>query len=246
MGVNIGSTVKGPAWLGLGAQRSGTTWFTDLLVQHPQVSYGRSGKKEMHALYRGLVAGHDLRSYLEEFDGLVYAGECTPAYLRCVWTAPVVRDLASRPVLFVLLRDPVTRFESAVRLNMATGGFDDWGRLRDRGADAVWAGMYADQLDAWASVVGRERLIVLQYERVRLDPVKALAVVWGRLGLEPTPVGDVERPSATSSRVEWRCPPDLVRQLREVYRPQLERLRGWGVDPTLWSATTGSTPVGWV
>ena len=30
--------MSAPAWLGIGAQRSGTTWFTDLLTQHPQVS----------------------------------------------------------------------------------------------------------------------------------------------------------------------------------------------------------------
>ena len=36
----------GPSWLGIGAQRSGTTWLTDLLVQHPQVGLGTNGKKE--------------------------------------------------------------------------------------------------------------------------------------------------------------------------------------------------------
>ncbi len=31
---------------GIGAQRSGTTWFTDLLVQHPSAGLGTNGKKE--------------------------------------------------------------------------------------------------------------------------------------------------------------------------------------------------------
>ena len=41
-----------PAWLGIGAQRSGTTWFTDLLTQHPQVGLGVNGKKEQHLLHK--------------------------------------------------------------------------------------------------------------------------------------------------------------------------------------------------
>ena len=43
---------NGPAWLGIGAQRSGTTWLTDLLVQHPQVALGSNGKKEQHLLHK--------------------------------------------------------------------------------------------------------------------------------------------------------------------------------------------------
>ena len=42
----------GPSWLGIGAQRSGTTWFTDLLTQHPQVGLGTNGKKEQHLLHK--------------------------------------------------------------------------------------------------------------------------------------------------------------------------------------------------
>ena len=41
-----------PAWLGIGAQRSGTTWFTDLLTQHPEVGLGTNGKKEQHLLHK--------------------------------------------------------------------------------------------------------------------------------------------------------------------------------------------------
>ena len=38
------------------AQRSGTTWFTDLLTQHPQVGLGVNGKKEQHLLHKVLRA----------------------------------------------------------------------------------------------------------------------------------------------------------------------------------------------
>src|SRR6478735_11692951 len=100
--------VSAPAWLGIGAQRSGTTWFTDLLTQHPRVGLGTNGKKEQHLLHKvadGVVPAED---YLALFpvDG-VRRGEWTPQYLRHA-SAPgaAARVVPLAPVL-VLLRDPV-------------------------------------------------------------------------------------------------------------------------------------------
>ena len=61
-----------PAWLGIGAQRAGTTWFTDLLTQHPDVGLGTNGKKEQHLLHK---VGDDVEPasvYLDLFpdDGI--------------------------------------------------------------------------------------------------------------------------------------------------------------------------------
>src|SRR4051812_49516016 len=110
-------SVSGPAWLGIGAQRSGTTWFTDLLTQHPQVGLGTNGKKEQHLLHKvadGVLAAED---YLSLFpaDG-VRRGEWTPQYLRHASVpAAAARLVPDAPVL-VLLRDPLDRFRSAMRL----------------------------------------------------------------------------------------------------------------------------------
>ena len=101
-----------PAWLGIGAQRSGTTWFTDLLTQHPDVGLGTNGKKEQHLLHKvgdGLVPASD---YLELFpaDG-VRRGEWTPQYLRHASApATAARLLGPDVPVLVLLRDPVERF----------------------------------------------------------------------------------------------------------------------------------------
>src|SRR3954468_80033 len=110
-------SVSGPAWLGIGAQRSGTTWFTDLLTQHPQVGLGTNGKKEQHLLHKvadGVLPADDYLSLVPR-DG-VRRGEWTPQYLRHASVpAAAARLVPAAPVL-VLLRDPVDRFRSAMRL----------------------------------------------------------------------------------------------------------------------------------
>src|SRR3954466_11693415 len=158
------SGAAGPAWLGIGAQRSGTTWFTDLLTQHPEVGLGTNGKKEQHLLHKvadGVLPADD---YLSLFpaDG-VCRGEWTPQYLRHASVpAAAARLLPDAPVL-VLLRDPLDRFRSAMRLaatRAAAGNPSPWPYPVPITVQ-TFTGFYPDQLDAWAAAVGRDRLVVM-------------------------------------------------------------------------------------
>lgn len=261
---------RGPAWLGIGAQRCGTTWFTELLTQHPAVvlptgtaaTEQRRGSvapsdKEMHALQSSLITGFsavERERYLSLFETASGArpGEFTPYYLRALWVPEVARRVCREGVvLIVLLRDPVARFESAMRhmeRSAAFPGEEPTDALRRwvnaAGADAQWAGMYASHLEGWARTFDRAQLIVLQYERVRMDPLPALEAVWRRLGLDPVPLVDVDRPSATSTdrSTPWRWDrlPGLRERLTELYRPEIERLVAhWGIDPALWASAGG-------
>ena len=148
--------VSGPAWLGIGAQRSGTTWFTDLLTQHPLVALGTNGKKEQHLLHKvadGLLPADDYLSLFPS-DG-VRRGEWTPQYLRHASVpAAAARLVPDAPVL-VLLRDPVDRFRSAMRLaatRAAAGNPSPWPYPVPITVQ-TFTGFYADQLDAWAAAV---------------------------------------------------------------------------------------------
>lgn len=113
-------TIEGPSWLGIGAQRCGTTWLTDLVTQHPLMDVP-GGKKEHHWLYRyGLM--HDWspearEEYRRTFSHPeVRMGEFTPYYLRSPWIVELTRDaLPESAPIFVILRDPIDRFASALR-----------------------------------------------------------------------------------------------------------------------------------
>ena len=235
--------MSAPAWLGIGAQRSGTTWFTDLLTQHPEVALGTNGKKEQHLLHKvadGVLPASD---YLDLFpaDG-VRRGEWTPQYLRHA-SAPAApgRHVAEAPVL-VLLRDPVERFRSAMRLaatRAAAGNPSPWPYPVPITMQ-TFTGFYADQLAAWSAAVGRDRLLVMVYEQVRRDPQPSVHAVWSRLGLDPVPLAGVDEASGSSSRADWDWPEGLRESLQVMYRPQLARLEDeWDLDLSDWTATLG-------
>lgn len=236
----------GPSWLGIGAQRCGTTWFTQLLLQHPDISLSTEGRKELHLLYPDLLSAWSesqkdaYRSLFTDAEGL--AGEFTPYYLRALWVPPIVTAVCdpSTP-LIVLLRDPIERFASAMRHEFRRlqqrdeSPSGEW--VRQIASDAQWAGMYAVQLDGWRRVTGRRRLLVFQYERVVSAPQRAVDRVWKHLGLPPVPLSDVQQPSRTTTSGEewsWEGREGLREQLRHLYWPEVQRLRRWGIDRRLW------------
>lgn len=289
---------EGPAWLGIGAQRCGTTWFTDLLTQHPEMDVAR-GIKEHHWLYRyGLTQDWSEAAraeYREAFTSEeLKLGEWTPYYMRASWAAEIVADaLPSDTPILVLVRDPVDRFASALRREINGAGKRYRKMLKEQGAaagkvaskasspklkkrfgqiakaaartrvhgpvkpqneaiidrtwlrfvgsDVSWGGMYAAQLGLWLSALPEERFVVIQYEKLKRDPQHYADMVWKRIGLDPVPLADVERPSGSSTEAETWYPddhPTVVRALREIYRPDAERLASrFDIDLTLWKRT---------
>jgi Sulfotransferase family len=237
------AVTAGPRWVGIGAQRCGTTWLVDLLCQHPDVSLIHPAGKELHYFQRFLVDDFkpsDAQLYRSLFTGPC-AGEFTPGYLRWPWVAPLLeQSCGPEAVLIVLLRDPVDRFASAMRRHLEQLKRGRSRKLNpmwiaDRGTDAMWGGMYARQLGAWTEIFGRDRILVEQYERVVADPTAAVSRIWERLGLPPGPaLRRTERTSwtATNTGRDW---PELHAMLGRLYQPEVEALaRDWGIDPDLW------------
>ena len=109
--------MSSPAGLGIGAQRSGTTWFTDLLTQHPAVGLGTNGKKEQQLLHQVGDGRAEASAYLDlvPADG-VHRGEWTPQSLRHASAPATAARLVPDAPILVLLRDPVERFRSSMRL----------------------------------------------------------------------------------------------------------------------------------
>lgn len=236
----------GPAWVGIGAQRSGTTWFTGLLTQHPGVGLAGNGRKEQHAFDTAAVDGwadDAAAAYRRLFEdgSAMRRGEFTPAYLRLPHVPALLAETCPEPpLLLVILRDPVARYHSAMRW-YAEQREDRRRRPTPRThrqftEQAVWAGMYATQLEFWSRVFDRDRFVVLQYEAVRLDPASAVTGVVERLGLDPAPIGGADRPSSTSTDARDDVAfPGLDDALRSAYRPEVARLADtWGIDPSLW------------
>ncbi len=165
-------TTGPPDFIGVGTQRSGTTWWQRLLKRHPAIRTPRNRKKEQHffdQFGRRPMEQSDVARYHDLFPrgpGEV-AGEWTPRYMRDIWGPRLVAQAAPDAKLLIMFRDPVERYRSGV-LHQAA-------RSPDRSAswlatDAIERGRYALQLRRVYDYFDEDQVLVLQYEQCREDP----------------------------------------------------------------------------
>jgi hypothetical protein len=191
-----------PDFVGVGAQRSGTTWWYELISAHPGV---RTGEKERHYFNRFCteeMGDGDIERYWASFPGRAgtITGEWTPRYAYDVWTPPLLRRAAPDAKLLFMVRDPIERLRSGVvhqcSLTPPSGPVE----LATIYAEAADRGRYGTQLSRLLQFFAREQILVLQYERALRDPWAALRATYEFLGLDPdVRPADLDRPRGTSS-----------------------------------------------
>jgi hypothetical protein len=240
-----------PDFVGIGAMRSGTTWWWSVLMGHPGIaapaqdasaarSHGRAyANKEFHFFdHHGRVETIDPAAYYRYFPrppGLL-AGEWTPRYMYDFWTPPMLGSVAPKAKLLVMLRDPLDRFCSGL------SRFSRWGLdVADPALhhDQFARGLYWQQL---ANVLGyfpREQLLVLQYERCLRDFTAQAHRTFAFLGLDPAAWQPPADPTARVGIVTGTpaVPDPATRDaIRRAYQPDLSQLFATfpDLDPALW------------
>ncbi|HVT77482.1 MAG TPA: sulfotransferase [Acidimicrobiales bacterium] len=174
-----------PDFVGIGAQRSGTSWWHSLVESHPDVHALGWPFKELHFFDRFAdepFTDADAQAYRARFKappGRI-VGEWTPRYMYDAHTPALLHRVAPDARLLVLLRDPVARFRSGRAHGAARG---DVGEAARR--DALQRGLYGEQLARVLAHYRREQLLVLQFERCVASPGAELARTFAFLGLAP-------------------------------------------------------------
>ncbi|MFO7640904.1 MAG: sulfotransferase [Candidatus Competibacteraceae bacterium] len=213
-------------FLGIGAQKAGTTWLYHLLARHPQVGFPAG--KELHFWNRPHDAAA-LDAYLAQFperrDGR-RQGEITPAY--ALLDESVIRAIhAVNPHLrlIYLIRNPTDRAWSSALMALTRAELtlaeasDRWFIDHFQSAGSRARGDYQACLQRWCSVFPSEQLLLLRYERIAADPVGLLDDCFRHLGVEP---------ASAATLIEWGCRERIFagpgEPLRPSLRPVLRRL----------------------
>lgn len=178
-----------PDFLGIGAQKAGSTWLHANLVLHPQLYLPEA--KELH--YFDWYRTPTLRRYAEEFRpaGCLMAGEITPGYSALSRRRiRRVHRLLPRAKVLLLLRDPIERAWSQLRMDLARKRGRDPGtispdevasRLTQRGA---WRRSdLAGVVDRWSDHYG-DQLWIGAYEDIGTRPEQLLRSVLDHLGVD--------------------------------------------------------------
>lgn len=216
-----------PDFLGIGAQKSGTTWLHAQLRDHPDLFL--PDEKEVHHFDWNYARPLAEYGAIFEHAGDRVAGEITPGYAIL---PPDRIDFVTRIMpevrLVYLMRDPVERAWSQVVMNAIELGGEDPASIDD----ATWIarlgeprvrrrGDHLAVLEAWGRRVPADRICLGFFEEIADDPAGLLGRVHRFLGVPPRPpveTGVVRRGVGTP------MPPAVRDTLVAMLRPELEAL----------------------
>lgn len=257
-----------------GAPKSGTTALYYYLMQHP--GFFLSEKKELHFFSRPLlertIAGPGDRYILAEIpknfeEYLSYFNRCgknqisvdiSPSYLIFPEAADnIFRQLPDARIVF-LLRNPADKAFSQYLHLLGTGrehlSFKEALKTEDirqlKGYAAIWhyrkSGFYAQILEHYLRVFGRESVKIFYYEEFHSDPARVLNEICDFVGTEQgfnfEPVTDINRSGAPRSALVAKlflAPNSFSYLLRRVVPISLGRT----VRKFLKERNTGAKPV---
>lgn len=244
-----GTVLAPPDFVGIGAQRSGTTWWYELLTDHPDVYSSPKVDKELHffdQFWQREEAAAAVTAYRDWFPrppGSI-SGEWTPVYMLYPWVAPMVAESAPGAKILVMLRDPVARFWSGI--NFAATALD-MRITRSVVMEAISRGLYAHQLGWWEEWFPPEQILVLQFEACISAPEVWLAKTYEFLGLDtshsPDQLETVKNPLREKAYLEDR---EFNQLLTEHYKHDVIALQALRpeIDLAFWSSfshlTTGT------
>jgi hypothetical protein len=161
-----------PDFIGVGALGSGTGWWHAMLLAHPEIHPPRGRRRALHHFDRfcaSEMTGDDVAAYHACFPrrrGAVM-GEWTGRYMFDAWTPPLLQRAAPDARLLVLLSDPIECYRSVFRERLAKYGEDEQFFM----ADVVDRRSFGAQVARLRRFFDPDRILVLQFERCRRDPV---------------------------------------------------------------------------
>lgn len=218
-----------PDFLGLGAQRAGTTWLDRLLRRHSGV-YLPERRKEVHFFDQHFERGTEWYAGFfpsaDEARRYRRIGEITPRYLYEPAAPERIAAVLPEARMIVLLRDPVTRLYSQYGLHVRDlGERRDFATFAREHRDGFARGLYSRQLARYFERFERERFLILVYEEVMAKPEPAVETLASFLEIDPEPL----RAGLGQGPVNASYAPRLPR-LRALARGLGSALRARGAD----------------
>jgi hypothetical protein len=211
-------------FLGLGAQKAGTTWLYAMLQHHPQIAFPAG--KEQHFWDRHYHP-QAVAQYFAQFQHPhQYEGEITPAYalLEPALIAQI-HQYAPHVRLLFLIRNPIDRAWSAALMALERAQMtldeasDQWFRDVFASQASLRRGDYLSTIRNWRAYFRQEQLLILQFDQLVQQPQELLVQVAQHLQLDARPFLDLP-----ATQLHLKVFPGLGLTLRESLRSYLETL----------------------
>lgn len=203
-----------PDFIGIGAQRAGTSWLHMCLREHPSIFFPPT-KKEVHFFDENFDKGIDwYEAFFRERQNGEVAGEFTPNYMDNDNAIGRMAEAVPDAKLIVILREPVERAYSAYKLYRSHGQYESTSfreAFDHSDSPLVKFGRYATHLERVYEHYDRKQVLVCFFDDLSANAAAFLANVYAWLGVD----GDFQPPSLRQ-RYNVSASADLQRRLSRL------------------------------
>ncbi len=173
-------------FIGLGAQKSGTSWAYACLYEHPEIC---APVKEIHFFsrprYEEGISWYE--AHFKKCDEGKLKGEFSTSYLYSDETPERIRTCYPNAKLIAIMRNPITRGYSQYRNSIKAGEISEEMSFEDfaEKEKSVWEqGLYAEQLERYYNYFPKEQVLALVYEDIKKDPIAFMKQIYAFLGVD--------------------------------------------------------------
>ncbi len=192
-------------FLGLGAEKSGTTWLFAALKKHPDVFMPDS--KELYYFNHDYWHRPNVKNYrfdkpvswyLSFYDDATpqqWKGEICPAYLMDQFAARKIHAFNPDVKLFAMLRNPIERAFSQYLFYIQIGELDSKTTFTEAiktHKEILTRGLYHEQLERYYSMFPSANLLVMLLDDLKKDSTLLLQRVQKHLGLREYIPDDID------------------------------------------------------
>jgi len=179
---------RGPEVIGIGAQRTGSSWMYACMYEHPQVCMPR---KEINFFSRERNWSKGFEWYegiFAECPPAAVCGEFSTSYLPDPETPRRIHDRYPDVRLIVSLRHPAERAYSSYLNDILAGvvspkqGFPEALRAHPEYVDGS---RYGHHLSKFLDLFRRDQILVSMFDDARRDPLAAVRQIYGFLEVDP-------------------------------------------------------------
>ncbi len=213
-------------FIGIGAQRSGTSWVYACLYEHPEIC---APIKEIHFFSRDrFLNGKEwYEAHFKKCDPGKVTGEFSTSYLYTKGTAHKIHTLYPDAKIIAILRNPISRAFSQYG-NAIKGGeipesmsFETYYKTEK---SVLEQGLYMAQLKEYIELFRKEQLCICIYDDNQTDPRSYIQSLYRFLG-----VSDTFSPSMLFDEINIsRVPRHII--FEKIMHRMSEFLRRYGLD----------------
>ncbi len=217
-------------FIGIGAQKSATSWVYACLYEHPEIC---APIKEIHFFSRPrFQKGKEwYESHFNKCDSGKKTGEFSTSYLYSSEAPVHIKEYYPSTKIIAILRNPITRAYSQYRNSIKSGeiteaeSFDSYAK---RETSVLEQGKYAEQLARYYALFKKEQILVLIQEDIDANPLAFMKRIYTFIGIDAAFV-----PSMLHTPVNTARTPKRV-FIERIMHHTAEFLRKIGLDRIVW------------